>query len=330
MSTDNPHIMGAFFKALGYLDESKNIVVSVSGGSDSDIVTDFIHQCGFSDKCRYIFVDTGLEYQATKEHIAYLEDRYNIQIERIKAYQSIPSCCKEYGQPFINKFISENIERLQKHGFKFEDRPAEELLKEYPACQSAIKWFTNGHQWHQWNIGYKKFLREFLIANPPDFKISAKCCDYAKKRTIKAYFKDNQTDITITGLRKAEGGVRSTAFNSCYKVAHPDNYRPIWFFTDEDKREYIKAYNVKNSRAYTQYGFKRTGCACCPFGLELSEELVKTARYEPKLYRAIMSVFGKSYEYTAKYYQFRAEKEHEMARQEIKTRPLEYYAGAIQ
>lgn len=43
---DNPHIQGAFLKAIGYLDESKKTVVSVSGGSDSDVVVDFLHQCG--------------------------------------------------------------------------------------------------------------------------------------------------------------------------------------------------------------------------------------------------------------------------------------------
>ena len=327
MIPDNPHIAGAFFKAIGYLDDTKNIVVSVSGGSDSDIITDFIHQCGYSDKCQYIFFDTGLEYQATKDHIAYLEGRYNIQIERIKAVKSIPICCKEYGQPFLSKFISEYIERLQKHGFKWEDRPYNELIKEYPNCISAIRWWTNENEAGTWNISYKKFLKEFLIANPPDFRISAKCCLYSKKKTAKRYYKENSTDVIVLGVRKAEGGVRSLAYKSCYTVGHPDNYRPIFWFTDEDKREYNKTYNIKNSRAYTQYGFKRTGCACCPFALTLFDDLDKIARYEPKLYRAIMSVFGKSYEYTAKYYQFRAEKEHEIIRQGIKTPPIDIYGG---
>lgn len=330
MTTINPHIMGAFFKAIGYIDESKKIVVSISGGSDSDIIIDFIHQCGFTDKCQYIFFDTGLEYQATKEHLVYLERRYNIQINRIKAYKSIPICCKEYGQPFINKFISENIERLQHHGFKWEDKPYNELIKEYPGCISAIQWWTNNHKINQFCIKYKKYLKEFLIENPPDFKISSKCCTYAKKKTAKAYYKDKNPDIVITGVRQAEGGIRATAYKSCYTTGTPDNYRPIFWFTNEDKSEYNKKYNIKNSRAYTQYGFKRTGCACCPFALDLTEELIKTARYEPKLYRAVMSVFGKSYEYTARYYQFRAEKEKEAIRQRIKTAPLEIYGNVIE
>lgn len=325
MIPENEHIKGAFFKAIANLDTSKNTVVSVSGGSDSDIVIDFIHQCGASDKVNYVFFDTGLEYQATKEHLDYLEKRYNIKIERLKAYRSIPYCCKNYGLPFINKFISEQIDRLQRHNFKFEDKPLEELIKEYPGCLSSLKWWTNNHVRIQWNISYKKFLKEFLIENPPDFKISSKCCTYAKKKTAKDYYKKNNIELVVLGLRKAEGGIRSYAYSSCYSTGNPDSYRPIWWLTDEDKREYNKFYQIKNSRAYTQYGFRRTGCACCPFGLELNEELKKTAKYEPKLYNAILKTFGRSYDYTERYYQFRKEKEQELNRLSMKTKPLEFY-----
>lgn len=321
---DNPHIAGAFFKAIGYIDQSKKYAVSVSGGSDSDIVLDFMVQCDCKN-AHYIFFDTGLEYEATKKHITYLENRYNITIERIKAYKPIPACCKEYGVPFINKFVSENIERLQKHDFKWEDKPLEELLKDYPGCTSSIYWWTNNHKFPQWNINYKKYLKEFLIDNPPTFSISSKCCTYAKKKTAKKLYKDLDPDVVVTGLRSAEGGIRQAAFSSCYSVGKPDTYRPIWWFTNEDKAEYNRFYKIKNSECYTKYGFKRTGCACCPFGLELEEELLKTKKYEPKLYKAVLGVFGKSYDYTRQYYKFRAEKENQNARDIRKTLSLEEY-----
>lgn len=328
MIPDNQHIQGAFFKAIGYLDESKNIAVSVSGGSDSDIIVDFVNQCGVKDNIHYIFFDTGLEYEATKDHLDYLEKRYDIHIDRIKAYRSIPYCCKTYGLPFISKFISMYIERLQKHGFKFEDKSLEELRKEYSNCDSALRWWCNRNEGGIWNISYKKFLKEFLIENPPDFKISANCCKYAKKKTAYKYYKAADTDVVILGLRKAEGGVRSVSLKSCYSQGEPDNYRPIWWFTEEDKQEYNRFYQIKNSKCYTQYGFKRTGCACCPFGLDVFDELEVTRRNEPKLYKAIMNTFGKSYEYTAKYYRFRSEREQEIARQVRKTPSLESYGGA--
>ena len=47
----------------------KNIMCSVSGGSDSDIIIDLCKRCDISEKIIYIWFDTGLEYQATKEHL---------------------------------------------------------------------------------------------------------------------------------------------------------------------------------------------------------------------------------------------------------------------
>ena len=328
MIPNNQHIQGAFFKAVANLDVSKKTMVSVSGGSDSDVVIDFINQCGAGDKVSYVFFDTGLEYQATKDHLDYLQKRYSIKIERLRAYRSIPYCCKNYGQPFINKFVSEQIERLQKHGFKFEDKPIEELIKEYPGCLSSLKWWTNTHKKPQWNIKQRKYLKEFLTAYPPDFNISAKCCEYAKKRTAKEYYKKENIELVITGLRKSEGGIRSTIYKSCYDTGNPSNYRPIWWLSDEDKREYNEFYNIKNSRAYTQYGFKRTGCACCPFSLGLFDELEKTAKYEPKLYKAVKATFGRSYEYTQAYLKFKRVKEQELNRLSMKTKPLEFYEVA--
>ena len=45
-----------------------NIVVSVSGGSDSDIMVDMFTKCDPDKKVKYVFFDTGLEFQATKKN----------------------------------------------------------------------------------------------------------------------------------------------------------------------------------------------------------------------------------------------------------------------
>lgn len=49
----------------------------------------------------------------------------------------------------------------------------------------------------------------------------------------------------------------------------------------------------------------RTGCAGCPFGKRFEEELELVQQYEPQRYRAMVSVFGESYEYTRKFLKFR-------------------------
>lgn len=294
-------------------DKYKTILCSISGGADSDIVLDICKRVDKDKKAKYVWFDTGLEYQATKDHLKYLEQKYDIEIERHKAIKPIPSCCKEYGIPFLSKYVSENIGRLMKHGFQWEDDTYENLIKKYPKCKSSIGWWTNyydhseiyGNKISQFSIRRNKYLKEFLIQNPPDFDISSECCKYAKKKVAQKVVKESQCDLNIVGVRKAEGGIRSIE-KTCYRVRDDevDLYKPIFWYSDNDKVQYNNAFNIVNSDCYVRYDMKRTGCVGCPYARNFEEELSITKAYEPKLYQACMNIFGKSYEYTRKYREF--------------------------
>ena len=280
----------------------KKVLCTISGGSDSDIVLDLLTKCDNNKIVQYFYFDTGLEYQATKDHINYLQEKYNIVITTIKPKTPIPLAVKKFGQPFLSKMVSENIQRLQKHEFKWENKPYEELVKEYPNCKSALQWWCNSRKNNKLlGIARNKDLKEFMINNNPSFNISNKCCKYAKKDIIKDLLKQGY-DLNISGIRKSEGGVRSTAYKSCFDTQdNYDNYRPIFWFTDDDKLEYRKLFNVNNSKCYTVYGLKRTGCVGCPFSKNYKEELEIVKKYEPKLYKAVTNIFNDSYEYMNKY-----------------------------
>lgn len=309
-------IQTAFTKGAAVIrDVYDAIAVSVSGGSDSDVLIDFVERIRRTRQedinVSYVFFDTGMEFQATKEQLAFLEEKYGVTIYRQRAVVPVPLGVREYGQPFLAKRVSDYIGRLQRHGFKWEDRPFNELIEEYPRCTAALRWWCN--EWGEnskMNISRWAFLKEFMVKNPPEFKISANCCDGAKKKTAKQFQKENNADLNIQGVRKAEGGVRSTGIQSCFSEGSPgeiDVYRPIFWFKKADKDAYCKTYGVTHSRCYTQYGLLRTGCACCPFGSNFENELSAAKQYEPKLYKAACKVFGDSYEYTRKYLQFREE-----------------------
>ena len=284
----------------------KKALCSISGGSDSDIVLDIITKFDNNKIVDYVYFDTGLEYGATKEHIRYLEDKYNIKIETIRPKIPIPLSCKIYGQPFISKHVSEMINRLQNHNFKWEDKSFEVLIKEYPNCKSALEWWCNTKPSPSHNIKQNKLLKEFLIKNPPEFSISQKCCKYAKKDLSHDKLKEGY-DLNITGIRKSEGGVRSTAYKSCFDNTDKgyDNYRPIFWYSDEDKKYYKEFFNITNSKCYTEYGLKRTGCCGCPYGKDNSFELKVLEEHEPKLYKAVTNIFKDSYEYTKLYQEFK-------------------------
>ena len=291
----------------------KNIMCLISGGSDSDIMLDMLYKIDVDKKIHWVWFDTGLEYQATKDHLLFLENKYGIEIKREKALQPIPYTTRKVGQPFLNKFVSEQIGRLQKHGFKWENKPYEQLIKEYPKCKSAIGWWCNMYRKDfmttpsAFDIDRNKWLKEFLIANPPTFPIANKCCTYAKKDVAKEYIKENSVDLQILGIRKSEGGIRSTAYKSCFSATSKSGasqYRPLFWFTDNDKRYYEQVFHVKHSDCYTKYGMARTGCAGCPYNRKFEEEKSVIEKYEPKLYKGINNIFKDSYEYTRQYKRF--------------------------
>lgn len=312
MLDDCPHILiaDAFIITSDKVKKYDNIVCSISGGADSDIVLDICSKVDPGKKIRYVWFDTGLEYQATKDHLKYLEKKYNVTIEIIKAVQPIPITCRKIGQPFLNKRVSDYIGRLQKYNFKWEDRPFEELFKEYPKCKASLRWWCNN--WGEdsrFNISRYRYLKEYMVANPPTFPISDKCCEFAKKKPVKVFISENNINLNMYGVRKAEGGARSTAYKNCFTDSNggTDEYRPIFWITNDVKRIYEMTYDVTHSDCYTKYGLDRTGCAGCPFGKRFEKELEIIEKYEPKLFKAVNNIFGDSYEYTRNYYKFRKE-----------------------
>ena len=310
----NMVVFKSVVKAYHVLSDYKNIVVSISGGSDSDIVLDLIYRVNsvMGKPITYVWFDTGLEFEATKRHLEYLEHRYDITIIREKAIKPIPLTCKQYGQPFLSKRVSEFIYRLQLHNFKFEDRSYEELLLEYPNCQSALQWWCNAYDTKadgspsMLGINNNKYLKEFLIANPPKFKIANKCCEYAKKKVSHKVVEKYHADLSILGLRKFEGGARALAYNTCYSDNGTEcsTFRPIFWYKDEDKHFYEERFNIVHSDCYTRYGMLRTGCSGCPFAKDLEDEIVVIEHNEPKLYKAVNNIFGDSYEYIRQYKAF--------------------------
>lgn len=312
----NSIITDNLIKAYSKINSSryKKILCSISGGADSDVILDICSKCDNDNKIEYVWFDTGIEYQATKDHLKYLEDKYGITIIPYRSKNTVPVSCLKYGQPFLSKQCSEMISRLQKHNFDFENdgtKSYEELVDKYPNCKGGLKWWCcHNERSIRLTIHNNSWLKEFMLQNPPTFRISSSCCKYAKKNVSHEIHKKNDYDLDITGIRRAEGGMRAIAYKSCFDSGEDvyDKYRPIFWYKDSDRKEYEESFDVTHSRCYTEYGFSRTGCAGCPFGgKELEYELAAIEKYEPRLYKAVNNIFKDSYEYTRQYYQFRDE-----------------------
>lgn len=309
-NSPDPIIQDAIFKAERYVENHDTIICAISGGSDSDIMLDLLYNVDDTKKIKYVWCDTGLEYQATKDHLKHLEEKYNIKIEVVKAKVPIPTAIKKFGYPFLSKQISEYIMRLQKHNFQWEDEPFDVLYKRYPQCKGSLRWWCN--DWGEnskFNISYTPFLKEFLIMNHPVIPISPRCCYYAKKSPLNSLMTD-EYELNCVGIRKSEGGARSTAYKSCYSpTTHYgySQYRPIFWFTNDVKKTYKLVHNIIHSDCYELWGMDRTGCAGCPFGKYFEYELSCMERFEPKMYKAVMNIFGPSYDFTRRFREFQKE-----------------------
>lgn len=206
-------VYDGFCKTKSVMDQHSRILVSVSGGSDSDDMVDVVEHLKLGSGCEvdYVWFNTGIEMDATKAHIRYLKGRYGIEIHEESGKKKVAAAVRSVGYPFYSKQFSEYIERLQKHNFKWEDKPFDVLYAEYPQCKAALRWWCNNwkaepHRPLQTEIASAAYLKEFMVRNPPTFSISKKCCDLAKKSAGDLARKKYAAGIQFIGVRKAEGG----------------------------------------------------------------------------------------------------------------------------
>ena len=264
-----------------------------------------------------VIFDTGLEYQATWKHVKYMQD-LGFDIEIIKPVKNIPNTVYHYGQPFLSKYVSDMIQRLQYNHFDFRNDgwlEFEEAYLKYPHCKSVLYWWNNKNKSRSKNISWNRALKEFLIENDGlPFPTSAHCCYNTKKLPSKQYARKNNVDLLMMGIRKAEGGTRATAYPSCFisnSVIYPYSlYLPLFWWKNEDKEMFDQELGIKHSDCYDVYGMRRTGCPACPFGKHYIEEIDSISKFEPKLSKAVINIFGDAYDWTNKYREY--QKEHKV------------------
>lgn len=159
----------------------------------------------------------------------------------------------------------------------------------------------------------KNFV-DFLSEYPPDFKISERCCDICKKNP--AHESQKGFDLIITGERGAEGGQRASVEVNGSKCFYTDvngqhRLRPLYYVSNSDKDWYKETHGIRYSDAYEVYGLTRTGCCGCSISYKAVEDLKRIEPFEPNVVKAAWNIFGKSYEYRAKYNEYKKMKREE-------------------
>ena len=251
---------------LTRLKQHPNAICSYSGGSDSDIMIDMIERAralipGYLEPVKYVFFNTGLEMKATKDHV------------------------KGWQKKQIPLSIANEYARAENKAAK-----RQELKERYPKCQSVINFLCCCNSAGeprpdiQLVINSSKFMLDFIRECPPDFQISAKCCDYCKKQL--AHNVQKSYDMIITGECRDEGGMRSVPRSEqwnetntmCFAETSDGKFRfrPLYYVSDKDKAWYKEYYGIKYSDAYEVYGLTRTGCCGCPISYKAVDEAKAT------------------------------------------------------
>lgn len=312
--------------------EHPNAICSYSGGSDSDIMIDLIEDTRrvFNlPPITYVFFNTGLEMKATKDHVKATAAKYNVEIREERPKVSIVTASREHGIPFVSKIMSGGLSEWQKKGVPLsiadeynaaEDKEAKraELKDRYPKCESVINFLcccnSKGEPRPniQLVINSSKYMLDFIKQTPPQFQISAKCCDYCKKQL--AHRVQAGYEMIVTGERRDEGGMRSVPRKDntalCFGETANGQYRlrPLYYVSDKDKAWYKERHNVRYSDAYEVYGLTRTGCCGCPISYKAVEDLEKIAKFEPNVAKAAWNIFGDSYRYRQQYNEYKAKR----------------------
>lgn len=135
------------------LREHPNAICSYSGGADSDILIDLIESCRkivpSLPKVKYVFFNTGLEMQATKDHVKRTAEKYEVEIIEARPDINIVRATRKCGVPFVSKIMSQGLEGWQKKKLplsiadeydqaKNKHAKRKELRERYPGCESLI------------------------------------------------------------------------------------------------------------------------------------------------------------------------------------------------
>lgn len=260
----------------------ENFYISFSGGKDSTIVHHLVDMALPNNKIPRVFINTGIEYLDMVKHVKELAEND----ERIVIYNSsvhITKMLKKYGYPFKSKEHAHKVATYQKSGYG-----------------KTVRSYINGKK----PSGEKSFIKcpnilKYQFTDLCNLKISEKCCDKLKKEVAYRYQKQNKKNISIIGTRIAEGGARSrnkgcTVFD---KDKNLKKFKPINPCTDEWCDWFVKKYNVKLCKLYyPPFDFKRTGCAGCPFALELQNQLNVMRRLLPIDYERSMYIWKPVYD----------------------------------
>lgn len=228
--------------------------ISFSGGKDSTILHYLVDMALPNNKIPRVFSNTGIEYNAIVKFVKGLAEK-DSRFVIITPKLNIKQMLEKVGYPFKSKEHSTKLDQFQRGS----------------GAKSIIEYINND--------GLKtKFccpkILKYQFTDNFKLKVSPYCCHELKKKPFKKWAKENNKPITITGMRKEEGGQRANMNCVVTKNNEIVKFHPLAVVSEDWEEWFVNKYNIQLCELYYQpYNFKRTGCKGCPFAPDLQEQL---------------------------------------------------------
>lgn len=256
-----------------------NAYLSFSGGKDSTILHYLVDMALPSNKIPRVFSNTGIEYNAIVKFVKELsskDDRFQI----ITPKKNIKKMLDEVRYPFKSKEHSTKLGSYQRGSrsnsvMKYANLDGKNNNSKF-TCPQCLKY---------------QYTDEFKI------KVSPYCCHELKKKPFKKWQKENNKQITMTGMRKEEGGQRENMNCIVTKNNEIVKFHPLAVVSEEWEDWFIDKYQIKLCELYyPPYNFKRTGCKGCPYSLDLQNQLEVMSRLLPNERKQCEQIWKPVYE----------------------------------
>lgn len=249
--------------------------LSFSGGSDSCLAYRLIDEALPGNRIPRVFINTGVEYNEVLRFVRELQ-REDDRIVFLSPKGSFKKKLEDFGYPFKSKEHSSNLSLYQRDNGNATARKY--LSKSRFGCPKCLAF--------QFEPGYP-------------LKVSSVCCRENKKKVAREYERASGRWIHMTGMRKAEGGIRA-ASSGCVvkgKDGNVASFNPLFPVSDAEKEGMIKALGVRlPSLYYPPFNFKRTGCKGCPYAIDLQRELDLLEEFFPAERKQCEAIWGPVYD----------------------------------
>ena len=231
--------------------------ISFSGGKDSTVLSRLFDMAIPGNRIPRVYINTGIDYSAIVRFVKEFGKRDG-RLQVIAPSQNIRKMLEEYGYPFKSKEHSQKVATYQHSGLG----------------KTVLDYIGKGNK--------KSFLYpevvKYNFTEKFSLKVSDKCCHKLKKEPVAKWAEENGRPITVTGIRKDEGGLRRSV-SSC-AVFYDDRceqlkkFHPLLPVSDSFVDEFVRQNGVELCELYyPPYSFERTGCKGCPYNTELQEQL---------------------------------------------------------